>query len=207
MKSRSRGTMGDSAPLKKYSPQNKSPPPEGEIQDIHIHVTHHNFPHRREYIGICQIQLDLPCADKMKPSVVDHCTNANLEAATDRYKKVRPITRDVDIGYVTRSALRKCQGVKDLDVLLFRQNFRTCLKNVVGKLFERSLLKFPLTEALTFLNPYKIGFNQDEAMQQMTSAVDILVTSNLIPAFVARNADREYKELASQEKVKLTLKA
>nr|CAD7434689.1 unnamed protein product [Timema monikensis] len=33
-------------------------------------------------IGICQIQLDLPCADKMKPSVVDHCTKANLEAAT-----------------------------------------------------------------------------------------------------------------------------
>nr|CAD7399844.1 unnamed protein product [Timema cristinae] len=57
-------------------------PLEGEIQDIHIHVTHHNFPHRREYIGICQIQLDLPCADKMKPSVVDHCTKANLEAAT-----------------------------------------------------------------------------------------------------------------------------
>nr|CAD7604391.1 unnamed protein product [Timema genevievae] len=23
---------------------------EGEIQDIHIHVTHHNFPHRREYM-------------------------------------------------------------------------------------------------------------------------------------------------------------
>nr|CAD7463177.1 unnamed protein product [Timema tahoe] len=24
----------------------------GEIQDIHIHVTHHNFPHRREYIFV-----------------------------------------------------------------------------------------------------------------------------------------------------------
>nr|CAD7440345.1 unnamed protein product [Timema bartmani] len=109
--------------------------------------------------------------------------------------------RDIDIGYATRSALRKCQGIKDIDVLLFRQDCRTCLKNVVDKLLERSPLKFPLTEALTFLNPYKIGFNQDEAMQQMTSAMDILVTSNLIPASVAQNADREYKELVSQEKV------
>ncbi|CAG2058422.1 unnamed protein product [Timema podura] len=108
--------------------------------------------------------------------------------------------RDIDIGYATRSALRKCQGIKDIDVLLFRQDCRTCLKNVVDKLLERSPLKFPLTEALTFLNPYKIGFNQDEAMQQMTSAMDILVTSNLIPASVAQNADREYKELVSQEK-------
>nr|CAD7460359.1 unnamed protein product [Timema tahoe] len=115
--------------------------------------------------------------------------------------------RDIDIGYATRSALRKCQGIKDIDVLLFRQDCRTCLKNVVDKLLERSPLKFPLTEALTFLNPYKIGFNQDEAVQQMTSAMDILVTSNLIPASVAQNADREYKELVSQEKVKLTLKA
>nr|CAD7453350.1 unnamed protein product [Timema tahoe] len=108
--------------------------------------------------------------------------------------------RDIDIGYATRSALRKCQGIKDIDVLLFRQDCRTCLKNVVDKLLERSPLKFPLTEALTFLNPYKIGFNQDEAVQQMTSAMDILVTSNLIPASVAQNADREYKELVSQEK-------
>nr|CAD7203634.1 unnamed protein product [Timema douglasi] len=83
----------------------------------------------------------------------------------------------------------------------------TCLKNVVDKILERSPLKFPLTEALTFLNPYKIGYNQDEAVQQMTSAMDILVTSNLIPASVAQNADRGYKEHVSQEKVKLTLKA
>nr|CAD7578752.1 unnamed protein product [Timema californicum] len=89
--------------------------------------------------------------------------------------------RDIDIGYATRSALRKCHGVKDLDVPLFRQDCRTCLKNVVDKLLERSPLKFPLTEALTFLNLYKIGFNQDEAVQQMTSAMAILVTSNLIP--------------------------
>nr|CAD7197042.1 unnamed protein product [Timema douglasi] len=103
--------------------------------------------------------------------------------------------RDIDIGYATCSALRKCHGVKDLYVLLFQQDCRTCLKNVVDKLLERSPLKFPLTEALTYLNPYKIGFNQDEAVQQMTSAMDILVTSNLIPASVAQNADREYKEL------------
>nr|CAD7401729.1 unnamed protein product [Timema cristinae] len=34
----------------------------------------------------------------------------------------------------------------------------------------------------------------------MTSAMDILVTSNFILASVAQNADREYKELVSQEK-------
>nr|CAD7202284.1 unnamed protein product [Timema douglasi] len=96
--------------------------------------------------------------------------------------------------------------VKD-DILgstLLQKDCSTCLKNVVDKILERSPLK---TEALTFLNPCKIGFNQDEAVQQMTSAMDILVTSNLIPASVAQNADREYKKHVSQEKVKLTLKA
>nr|CAD7264555.1 unnamed protein product [Timema shepardi] len=89
--------------------------------------------------------------------------------------------RDIDIGYATRSALRKCHGVKDLDVLLFRQDCRTFLKTVMDKLLE--------------------------SMKQMTSAMDIIVTSNLIPASVTQNADRECKELVSQEKVKLILKA
>jgi len=64
--------------------------------------------------------------------------------------------KDIDLGIVTRAALRKCKKVSDLELLRFCQKCRTCLMFVVAKLTEKCLFKYPLTQALTFLNPEQI---------------------------------------------------
>lgn len=115
------------------------------------------------------------------------------------------LAKDIDIGYATRAALRKCVGVKDIDVLVFRRDCRDCLKSCVEKLLEKSPLKYPLTDALAFLDPHNVGYSQNEAVQKMATAMDILVTANLIPPSVAQSADREFKEIVCLESVKIDM--
>lgn len=44
--------------------------------------------------------------------------------------------KDIDLGYSTRAALRKCLGVKDIEVLCFRQDCKVCLEAVASKLLQ-----------------------------------------------------------------------
>lgn len=94
---------------------------------------------------------------------------------------------DVDLGYGTRAVMRKCSGLKDIDILIFRRDCRNCLRSLLEKLMEKCPIKYPLTEALTFLNPHKIVYSTEDAVQNMSK--------NIICSSTAGNANREYREL------------
>jgi len=110
--------------------------------------------------------------------------------------------QDIDIGYETRSALKTCKGVTDKEVLVFRRDCRTSLQFLVAKIMERFPLKYPLTKALTFLNPDTIASSsRDSVCQLLTEALDIILEANLFPAATIQNADREFRKLISKEGV------
>lgn len=90
---------------------------------------------------------------KTKSKDIDMNKSENLKAA-----------KDIDRGYSTRAALRKCLGIKDIAVFRFRQDSKACLEALASKLLEKCPSKYPLTEALTFINPCKVAFSQDEAV-------------------------------------------
>lgn len=100
----------------------------------------------------------------------------------------------IDLGYAAKSALRKCNDIKDLDILKFKKECKRCLVSFLSKLVEKSPLKYELTQAVTFLNPKEIREeNKKVATKNMTKALEILEDSNLITATWAQKADREYR--------------
>lgn len=106
--------------------------------------------------------------------------------------------KEIDLGYGTRSALRQCHGVKDKEVLMFRKDIRSCFQHFTVKIQERSPLKYPLTKALSFLNPTNISSNEETACENMTQALDIMIQSNVISPAKADKADKEYREIISK---------
>lgn len=100
--------------------------------------------------------------------------------------------KDIDVGYGTRAALRKCTGNNDKDVLIFKQDCRTALQFFVSKLMEKSPLKYPLTKALTWLDPHQ---TTNDAQKCLTKSLDIILEANLMSTDVIQKADREFKEL------------
>lgn len=113
---------------------------------------------------------------------------------------------DVDIGYATRQAVKKCSGVSLKDVLIFRKECRTCLQLFVAKIMVRSPLRFPLTEAIKCLNPATIA--SGNVGRHITSALDILTESNLLPGInTADKVAREYREFGEQDVVKEEMKS
>ena len=99
-----------------------------------------------------------------------------------------------------RAALRTCtKNVTDKDKLFF--DCRTCPQFLISKLNERSPLRYPLTEALTFLNPTIAASDKNDAFRKLTQALEIVLTANLLPAITIQNADREYRHLLSDNNV------
>ncbi|XP_063245001.1 uncharacterized protein LOC134546246 [Bacillus rossius redtenbacheri] len=108
--------------------------------------------------------------------------------------------KHVELGYSTRAALRKCKNASEKDILIFRKECRNVLQFFVSNLLLKSPLKYSLTKALTFLNPYHIS-SKDSCVKQLTTALDHLLTANLLPASTVERADREYRFLCSQSNV------
>ncbi|XP_043468991.1 uncharacterized protein LOC122503272 [Leptopilina heterotoma] len=123
-----------------------------------------------------------------------------LKKTDGKYENLK-WTKDVDLGYATCYALQRCEGTSPKEILLFKQNCRNCLQHLVNKLLERTPLKYPLTEALTCLNPHKIAFCVKEAKKQLRIALDILLKANIFSSALIQNADREYKTLLSDQSI------
>lgn len=112
------------------------------------------------------------------------------------------LAKEVDIGYAARGALRKCNNVKDLDILHFRQDCNVSLTSLVENLVEKCPLKYSLTKSLSFLNPAEISEeNEKELYKNMRSTMEKLEESNLISASCAQRADREFKALVENKTI------
>lgn len=88
------------------------------------------------------------------------------------------------------AALRKCTGNNDKDVLIFKQDCRTALQFFVSKLMEKSPLKYPLTKALTWLDPHQAT---NDAQKCLTKSLDIILEANLMSTDVSRKQTENLK--------------
>lgn len=108
----------------------------------------------------------------------------------------------IDLGYAAKREMRKVSNLKDVDVLQFRQECRTCLTVVVSKMLDKCPLKYELTEAITFLNPKEITVSNTKVLSKnLTKALEILEESNLISVSCAQKADREFHTLIADASV------
>lgn len=108
--------------------------------------------------------------------------------------------KQIELGYSTTRALSKCR-VSEKNVLIFRQECRTCLQLFVQKILDRSPLKYPLTRALLCLNPAVIA-SASGGKTHLKCALEIMVDANLIEGSKADRVDREYSALCNVELVK-----
>nr|CAD7456780.1 unnamed protein product [Timema tahoe] len=113
--------------------------------------------------------------------------------------------KHVDLGYATREAIRKTKGVTEKEILLFRQDCKTCLQKLCAKLFERSPLKYKLTKAISFLDP-GVAVLKSTRSARLKSTLEIFLANNWITGVAADLVDRQFniKAIGGIEKVDIT---
>nr|CAD7258131.1 unnamed protein product [Timema shepardi] len=111
----------------------------------------------------------------------------------------------VDLGYATREAIRKTKGVSEKEILLFRQDCKTCLQKLCAKLLERSPLKYKLTKAISFLDP-AVAVLKSTRSERLKSTLEIVLANNWITGVAADLVDRQFniKAIGGIEKVDIT---
>nr|CAD7262749.1 unnamed protein product [Timema shepardi] len=97
----------------------------------------------------------------------------------------------VDLGYATREAIRKTKGVSEKEILLFRQDCKTCLQKLCAKLLERSPLKYKLTKAISFLDP-AVAVLKSTRSERLKSTLEIVLANNWITGVAADLVDRQF---------------
>nr|CAD7570004.1 unnamed protein product [Timema californicum] len=103
----------------------------------------------------------------------------------------------VDLGYATREAIRKTKGVSEKEILLFRQDCKTCLQKLCAKLLERSPLKYKLTKAISFLDP-AVAVLKSTRGERLKSTLEIVLANNWITGVAADLVDRQFNSVCSQ---------
>ncbi|XP_071563117.1 uncharacterized protein [Temnothorax nylanderi] len=114
-------------------------------------------------------------------------------------------TKYIKVGYATEVALKHEKGISDLEILQFKNQVLKCLQIFVEKIMVRSPLKFPLTKAVSCMDP-AIASRGEIGYKRLSSALRIYVENNFISGITADKIDREYRHLISipvvQEKFK-----
>lgn len=113
---------------------------------------------------------------------------------------------DVDIGFATKAAFKKCTNVSNKDFHLFRTQCLVFMKSIVIKLLEKSPLAYSFTRSMSCLDPQILASNEALANTRLSSALTHLTGLNRISGDKADAILREYKSLISQNVVKQKIK-
>lgn len=109
----------------------------------------------------------------------------------------------VKIGYATKEALKQVK--EGLDVLTFKNECRTIMKEFVILISEKSPLKYSLVKGLSCFNPSNT-LKKQVAEKRLSTVLQKFVSNNIIPAIKAEKVDREFKKIiafeSTQEKLK-----
>lgn len=104
--------------------------------------------------------------------------------------------KEVILGFDTRKQLKKVT-VKPADMLEFRQNCQSAMKQYVLKLLKRSPLTYPLTEAVTCLDPGVIAADVKLANKRLDKLLFILTDKNHISGSTGDIVSKEFRELTA----------
>lgn len=107
--------------------------------------------------------------------------------------------KEVDLGFATIEALRKVKHkVKEIDVLRFRQECRTCLQVLCKKLLERSPLKYALTKSISCLDP-EIALHSNIRDKRLKSTLQHLVQKRHLAGIEADAVQRQFMYISETD--------
>lgn len=119
-------------------------------------------------------------------------TSLKMSTDVEDEDKLLPVKK-VDLGFSTNAAIRKCCGVKEIEILKFRNDCKKGLQKFVKKMMTRSPLKFKLTKALSCFDPtVAIDESGSKRLQEMLT---ILVDNNWVDGTTADRAVQQYKQI------------
>lgn len=106
----------------------------------------------------------------------------------------------VDLGFLTKSEIRKVKNCKDVDIWMLRKDAKRALKTFVKKLVERTPLKYSLTEHLTSLDP-KVAISQ-EGQTLFDNLIEDFVNSGWISGTRGDLVSRQFKNILGNNEMK-----
>lgn len=106
----------------------------------------------------------------------------------------------VDLGFLTKSEIRKVKSCKDLDIWMLRKDAKRALKTFIKKLVERTPLKYSLTEHLTSLDP-KVAISQ-EGQTLFDNLIEGFVNSRWISGTRGDLVSRQFKNIVGNNEMK-----
>lgn len=132
----------------------------------------------------------------VKPEILEKTTSIKL-ADIKEEKNLLP-AKNIILGFDTRKELRKISSdIKTADILKFRQDCKKSLQTFVMKLNNRSPLNYPLTQAITCLDPGLVVSNISLTKSRLDKLLCILTESGHVSGSAADNAMRDFKEVTS----------
>ncbi|KAK7868384.1 hypothetical protein R5R35_013669 [Gryllus longicercus] len=111
-----------------------------------------------------------------------------------------------ELDFATRSALKKVKGVSEKDVLLLKNDMRSCIIGIILKMQEKSPLKYSLTRALSCLDP-AVALDNVTAERRLSVCLDALVSSGRMPGSKADRVKMEFVELCKDSRVRDEMKS
>lgn len=131
----------------------------------------------------------------VKNEVLQNCVSVN-KVDLQQVNNLIPLKK-IDVGFSTRSELKKLVNVSELQVTQFYKDCQNCIIQVVQKLMIQSPLKFRFTKAASCLDPSVIVRSMNIAEQRMASGLEVMVENNLISGLVADKMKEEYRRVCS----------
>lgn len=108
----------------------------------------------------------------MKPEAMKIISSTLLQ---DVQKESNLLTaKNISLSFNTRKTFSKIKDIKSADILQFRQDYRNCLQKLVCNTMIKSPLTYPLTKAITCLDPNLIVFDLDLAKKRLDNLCSIL---------------------------------
>lgn len=106
-------------------------------------------------------------------------------------------TKIIDLGFSVKTALRKLNQVKDIDVLRFKNDCRKALIEFCTALLKNSPMNYPLTKGISCFDP-EIAKRSSVRISRLDKALEVFVQNNWVSGVQADNIKRSYKTLCKE---------
>lgn len=129
----------------------------------------------------------------------------------DIYKSKNLIAiKNINIGYRTRSVLKKCKTLTEKDILLFKKQCQNILQKLVSKILNKSPIKYKFVRAVSFCDPKNIVDNKDICFIRLKMVIEIFSDQKRLSGMSCEKIDRNFKAIVNDssflEKAKKFLK-
>lgn len=139
-----------------------------------------------------------------KKSVLADCNSATkMIALNPKDLELLKLVQNIDIGFGAKSALKNC---KEVEVMLFKNECKTFLQHIFGKLCLKCPLKFKIVKGASCLSPTVIS-SAVLRTSRVNIALEAFIEKNQIVASDADCVKRDYLQFCDSPEVQLAMKS